>query len=76
MAWQINTMADKKASPYYREITCDSVADIQDLPTNKGIGNIRSPEDIIKLCATGSIAIVIETSDVYMLNTEGEWVCL
>lgn len=76
MAWQINVMADKKASPYYREFICDKVADIENLPSNQGLGNIRAGDDLSKLCSTGSIAIVLETSDVYMINTEGEWVCL
>ena len=46
---------------YYTEFTIDSIADIRTLP--------KQPE-----CCTGSCAIVIETSDVYVLNSQGEWV--
>lgn len=46
---------------YYTEIVCDTLADLATLP--------KQPE-----CATGSCAIVIETSDVYVLNSQGEWV--
>lgn len=38
-----------------------------------------SPEDIPNLpyhCATGSIAIIIATAEVYIKNSAGEWVKL
>lgn len=42
-----------------REYICDTEADIADIPTN---------------CAPGSTIFVIETSNLYMLNTKGEWI--
>lgn len=40
------------------EFVADDSSDIPNLPTN---------------CLTGSSCIVIETSEVYMLNSKGEW---
>ena len=48
---------------YYTEFTIDSIADIQTLP--------RQPE-----CCTGSVAICMENSEVYMLNSSGSWVMI
>ena len=45
---------------YYTEFVIDNVSDIAELP--------RMPE-----CAPGSAAICIENSEVYMLNTKGQW---
>ena len=45
---------------YYTEFVIDKVSDIADLP--------HMPE-----CAPGSVAICIEDSEVYMLNTKGQW---
>lgn len=42
----------------YQEFVCDTPDDIEKLP---------------KDCAAGSHAFVIETSDVYMLNSQKEW---
>lgn len=41
------------------EITVDTVSDIEYLPVS---------------CLPGSVAFVIETSDVYMLSGQGKWV--
>jgi len=49
---------------YYTEYAVDTPADIASLPTDK------------KEVKSGSVAIVISTSDVYMLNTQGEWVMI
>ncbi len=49
---------------YYTEFVIDTVADLQTLPT--------SPDE----AAQGSAAICIENSEVYMLNSHGEWVML
>lgn len=43
---------------YLREYLADTIADVNTLPTN---------------VVPGSICLVIETSDVYILNNQGEW---
>ena len=43
------------------EYVCDSTEDIPNLPSH---------------CAMGSTAIIISTSEVYMKNSNGEWVKL
>ena len=45
---------------YYTEFVIDNISDVAGLP--------RMPE-----CAPGSVAICIENSEVYMLNTKGQW---
>ena len=40
------------------ECLCDNEADAADLP----------------ICACGSIAVIIETGNVYVVNSSGEWV--
>ena len=49
---------------YVIEFVVDTVADLELLPTD--------PKDVYP----GSAAIVCETSDVYMLNNNYEWVLL
>lgn len=44
------------------EFVCDTVADVAKLQTDH-------PN-----CCTGSTALVIQTGDVYMVNTSGTWV--
>lgn len=46
------------STPYVVEYVVDTLADVANLPTNN---------------APGSTCIVIETSDVYMLNNKEEW---
>ena len=43
------------------EFCCDSPEDLKALPTS---------------CAMGSVCLVISTSEVYMLNSQKEWVKL
>lgn len=43
----------------YKEFVIDTVADLSKLPTKKFFG---------------SAALCLETSDVYVLNTKGEWI--
>lgn len=71
--YSVLTVEDRKNNPLYREFTCDTVADLQDLPTNQPHGDEYGRNTHKERCATGSVAIVIETSDVYMLNSSGEW---
>jgi hypothetical protein len=49
---------------YYTEFVVDTIADLQNLPSN------------FNAVAVGSAAICLENSEVYMLNSEGEWVML
>lgn len=49
---------------YYTEFVVDSITDISILPT---------AEDEV---AVGSVAICIENSEVYMLNSKRQWVML
>lgn len=48
-------------NPFYnaKEFLCDYEADVANLPTD---------------CGVGSIARVIETSNIYMFNGAGEWI--
>lgn len=46
---------------YYTEFVIDKIEDIATLPTN------------FNQVAPGSVAICIEDSEVYMLNTKGRW---
>jgi len=46
---------------YYTEFVIDKIEDIASLPTN------------FNQVAPGSVAICIEDSEVYMLNTKGRW---
>lgn len=48
----------KQSADSYYEFVCDSVDDINALPTD---------------CAPGSVAFVIEGSVCYMLNNQTEW---
>lgn len=43
-----------------KEFACDTVEDLENLPA----------------CAMGSVAIVISTAEVFMLNSKKEWVKL
>lgn len=49
---------------YYTEYAVDTPADLDSLPTKR------------TEVKPGSVAIVISTSDVYMLNTQGKWVMI
>lgn len=76
MAFSVLTAGDRKNNPLYREFTCDTVDDLQNLPTNQPTGDEYDSNTHKEKCATGSVAIVIATSDVYMLNSFGVWVKL
>ena len=49
---------------YYTEYAGDTPADLASLPTEE------------RYVKPGSVAIVISTSDVYMLNSQREWVMI
>lgn len=55
----------------YSEFTCDTILDLNNLPTNKekGINNLET-------CSIGSKAIVIENRSQYILNGRNQWVLL
>ena len=52
----------------YSNFVCDTMNDINDLPTNKKTG-----ENGLETCSIGSKAIVIENREQYILNGNNEW---
>lgn len=61
------------SNPYnYSEFTCDTAADIADLPTNKDIGKYKN----LDTCSVGSKATVISDRTMYILNGDNQWVLL
>lgn len=56
----ISPISDNK---YVEEFVADKESDIETL----------SKEYNLNTCAPGSTCIVIETSNVYMMNSEGKW---
>lgn len=56
---------------------CDSLADIDNLPTNTAPG-VQQGDDVISCLPVnpGSTCLVIASSDVYKLNSEGNWIAL
>ena len=58
-----------------RLFVCDSVEDIEKLPTNDTAGEKQDGDTISdEMCAVGSIAEVSETGDKYVLSANGEWI--
>lgn len=56
----INTMSSAGKVHYdVCDLICDYESDVADLPTDK---------------AVGSTALVLETSNLYMINSEGKWI--
>ena len=61
------------SNPYnYSEFTCDTAADIADLPTNKDIGKYKN----LDTCSIGSRVTVISDRTMYILNGDNQWVLL
>lgn len=61
------------SNPYnYSEFTCDTAADIADLPTNKDIGKYKN----LDTCSIGSKATVISDRTMYILNGDNQWILL
>ena len=61
------------SNPYnYSEFTCDTAADIADLPTNKDVGKYKN----LDTCSIGSKATVISDRTMYILNGNNQWVLL
>ncbi|HAU88345.1 MAG TPA: hypothetical protein DCW90_23580 [Lachnospiraceae bacterium] len=61
------------SNPYnYSEFTCDTAADIADLPTNKDVGKYKN----LDTCSVGSKATVISDRTMYILNGDNQWVLL
>lgn len=57
----ISTMSNGNKVTYgVAQYCCDTEDDIQNLPSTG--------------CAPGSVAFIIETGAVYMMNSKGEWV--
>lgn len=59
----------KKDYPFnYSEFICDDESDLVNLPTNK-----KKFTDKLT-CSVGSKALVVETSDMYILSPNNEWI--
>ncbi len=58
MAYRITSQRGE-VEAYVMELVCDTEADVETLPTVN--------------CAAGSSCLVIETSNVYILNSKKEW---
>lgn len=57
----VNLMKDRDTQTYlYKEYVIDTASDVSNLPVQ--------PE-----CATGSLALCIANSEVYILNSSGSW---
>ena len=50
------------------EFLCDTAEDVANLPTDCDTGTCG------KLCAAGSTALIADTKEIKVLNTQGEWV--
>ena len=58
-----------------RIFICDSVDDVESLPTNKKMGTKQDGDTVSdELCAIGSRAEVTDTGDVYVLSANSEWI--
>lgn len=53
----------------YTEYVCDTIADVDNLPTGKNSQDIDRPRP-------GSTAVIAEAGMVYVLSNEREWVVL
>jgi len=58
MAYRITSQRGE-VEAYVMELVCDTEADVSNLPTEN--------------CEAGSSCLVIESSNVYILNSEKEW---
>lgn len=71
----ITKVGDRTNSPKIREYTLDKVDDLQNLPNQENKGTQTDGEiGDNDCCATGSSAFVIETAQLFMLNSEGDWI--
>ena len=52
----------------YSEFVCDSVSDIQNLPTSKKHGSEYAT------CSPGSKALILENKKLYILSNDDKWV--
>ena len=74
MAYWIDNNAEVKNA---RQITffMDSDSDVTNLPTSSTHG-VQQGENIISClpCGKGSVAMSIESSNIYMLNSANQWI--
>lgn len=71
----VTKVGDKTNSPEIREYTLDTIDDLQYLPTQSKEGSQASGAigDNVR-CAAGSSAFVIATAQLFMLNSDSEWI--
>ena len=70
----ITKIGDRTNSSSLREFTLDKLADVDNLPTQTTKGKQINGNTVDNdYCATGSSAFVIETSQLFMLDSEGIW---
>lgn len=70
--FSLTKIGDKNVNKV-REFVLDTIDDLIKLPTQtkKGTQDGNSVDN--ECCATGSSAFIISTSQLYMLNSEGNW---
>lgn len=73
MAYSVIKIRNEINSLLYREFTCDTVADIEKLPTSvqRGTGSTNKTDN--SSCAIGSKAFVIDGAREYMLGHDNVW---
>lgn len=67
------TRIGEKTAANVRDFTLDTPDDIDLLPTQTTLGKSTKYTVDNQVCATGSSAFVISTSQLFMLNSEGIW---
>lgn len=75
MSCKLTFINGKSNSYIHKEYLCDSEDDIVLLPKYGIKGNINDSNDTNcnEPCAIGSIALVVATSDLYILAPNNEW---
>lgn len=73
--WYDDASLRGKTSRRVVEYIADTDADINDLPTSTTEGEPQEGDSTLHRCVEkGSSCLVIDSSSLYMLNSEDEWV--
>lgn len=74
MAYWINQAGNSNRANW-RQFYCDTDADVQNLPTavSDGIAQEKDTASRHK-CSVGSVAISLETSNTFILNSNNKWI--
>ena len=76
MAYWLNNTEKYNASKQ-KQFFMDSDADVTDLPTTAQPGTPQGSDTTLHLpCGKGSVALSIESGNVYILNSLGSWTVL